>query len=170
MTVGRLTSETRACNEAAIRAAMDRLLRGELPPGGRCDLKTLAAAAGVTRTGFYPKKDPDGTIRPGPYQHLAEEFQHRLDALTAAGATPDPRQAQLERLTADNASLRGRLADRDAQIAELTNFKTRAISRLAAQHDEIETLRTQLQAVAVAPDPVIPISLRPADGAPGVDS
>ncbi|WP_225812181.1 hypothetical protein [Streptomyces spinosus] len=44
--------------EEAIRAAMDRLLRGELPPGGRCNLKTLAAEAGVTRTGFYPKKGP----------------------------------------------------------------------------------------------------------------
>jgi hypothetical protein len=29
---------------------MDRMLRGELPPGGKRDLKTRAAEAGVTRT------------------------------------------------------------------------------------------------------------------------
>ncbi|MGC5412030.1 hypothetical protein ACPXCX_51550, partial [Streptomyces sp. DT225] len=46
-----------------------------LPPGGKTDLKTLAAVAGVTRTGFYPKKNRDGTPRPGAYQHLAKEFE-----------------------------------------------------------------------------------------------
>ncbi|WP_433920745.1 hypothetical protein [Streptomyces canus] len=72
--MGRLSDTARAHNEEAIRAAMDRLLRGEVPPGGRCDLKTLAAEAGVSRTGFYSKKDRDGTVRDGPYQHLAQEF------------------------------------------------------------------------------------------------
>jgi hypothetical protein len=74
----RLTEQDKARNEQAIRAAMDRLLRGDLPPGGRCDLKTLATEAGVTRTGFYPKNNRDGTARPGPYQHLAEEFERRF--------------------------------------------------------------------------------------------
>ncbi|SNT33914.1 hypothetical protein [Actinacidiphila glaucinigra] len=45
--MGRLTAETRARNEAAIRAAMDRLLAGAIPPGGGCDLKTLAAEADI---------------------------------------------------------------------------------------------------------------------------
>ncbi|MFD3658868.1 hypothetical protein [Streptomyces sp. NPDC058620] len=72
--MGRISDTDRTRNEAAIRAAMDRLLRGELPPGGRCDLKTLAAEAGVTRTGFYPKKDRNGSVREGPYQHLSDEF------------------------------------------------------------------------------------------------
>ncbi|MFB8777954.1 hypothetical protein [Streptomyces broussonetiae] len=79
--MARISDETRTRNEQAIRAAMDRMLRGELPPGGKCDLKTLAAEAGVTRTGFYPKKNRDGTERPGPYQHLGEEFERRLRAL-----------------------------------------------------------------------------------------
>ncbi|MFD7123918.1 hypothetical protein ACFV9X_11965 [Streptomyces anulatus] len=65
--MARLTEESKSRNEAAIRAAMYRILKGDLPPGGRADLKTLAALAGVTRTGFYPKKNRDGTARPGAY-------------------------------------------------------------------------------------------------------
>lgn len=40
--MGRLDQQTRVQKEATIRAAMDRILRGELPPGGKCDVKTLA--------------------------------------------------------------------------------------------------------------------------------
>jgi hypothetical protein len=53
--MGRLTSQAHARAEQDIRAAMDRLLRGEIPPGGRCDIKTLAAMAGVARTVSTPK-------------------------------------------------------------------------------------------------------------------
>lgn len=140
--MGRLTAETRARNEAAIRAAMDRLLAGATPPGGGCDLKTLAAEAGVTRTGFYPKGE-----RPGPYQHLAEEFERRVKDAQAAGTVTDPRASQIERLKAQVAELKERAAERDAHLAELTAFKTLAISRLAAQHEEIERLREQAAAV-----------------------
>ncbi|OMI88451.1 hypothetical protein BSZ07_17385 [Streptomyces sp. M1013] len=140
--MGRISDTDRTRNEDAIRAAMDRLLRGDLPPGGRCDLKTLAAEAGVTRTGFYPKKDRDGRIREGPYQHLGDEFVRRLAALREAGEVPDPRDAQIERLKAHNAELKDRVAARDRTIEELTQFKKLALSRLAAQHDEITHLRT----------------------------
>ncbi|WP_306819810.1 hypothetical protein [Streptomyces sp. CA-210063] len=116
--MGRISETDRTRNEEAIRAAMDRLLRGELPPGGRCDLKTLAAEAGVTRTGFYPKKDRDGSVREGPYQHLGDEFVRRLVALREAGKMPDPRDAQIERLKAQNAELKERVADRDRTIED----------------------------------------------------
>jgi uncharacterized protein (DUF3084 family) len=99
----------------------------------------------VTRTGFYPKKNRDGTTRPGPYQHLAEEFERRLKALQDAGEIVDPREGQIDQLKADNADLRERLARRDARIAELTEFQTLALSRLAAQHDEIRRLRKALE-------------------------
>ncbi|MFE2746281.1 hypothetical protein ACFXKS_24045 [Streptomyces scopuliridis] len=89
--MGQLSSTERRRNEEAIRAAMGRLLRGEVPPGGRCDLKTLVAEAGINRTGFYPKKD--------------------------------------------------RVADKDRTIEELAAFTKLALSRLAAQHDEIMHLR-----------------------------
>jgi hypothetical protein len=38
----RITAAQRIRNENRIRAAIDRLLRGEIPPGGNCDIKTLA--------------------------------------------------------------------------------------------------------------------------------
>ncbi|GAA0699338.1 hypothetical protein GCM10010193_62670 [Kitasatospora atroaurantiaca] len=142
--MGRISEETRASNEASIRAAMDRLLRGDLSPGGKCDLKTLAAEAGVTRTAFYPKKARDGSERSGPYQHLAEEFERRLKALQDAGDIPDPRAAQIERLKTANAELEKRVKDRDRVIAELTAFKQLALSRIAAQHLEIDRLRGDL--------------------------
>lgn len=142
--MGRISEETRARNEDAIRAAIDRLLRGELPPGGKCDLKTLAVEAGVPRTAFYPKKARDGSERPGPYQRLAEEFERRLKALQDAGTVPDPRAAQIERLKASNAELKQRVKDRDAEIEKLTGVKQLALSRIAAQHLEIERLREEL--------------------------
>jgi hypothetical protein len=148
--MGQISSAERQRNEERIRAAMDRLLRGELPPGGRCDLKTLAREAGVNRTGFYPKKDPNGTVRDGPYQHLAEEFVRRLKALQEAGTVPDPRDAQVARLKAESNTLRDRLARPSATIEELTSFKTLALSRIAAQHEEITRVRSS------QPDPDTP--------------
>lgn len=144
--MARISDQTRVRNENAIRAAMDRLLRGDLPPGGKCDLKTLAHEAGVPRTGFYPKKNRDGTTRPGPYQHLAEEFQRRLQALQDAGKSVDLRVAQIERLKASVTELENRVARRDETIATLKQFQQQALSRLAAQHDEIMRLRYQASA------------------------
>lgn len=145
--MGQISSAVRRRNEEAIRVTMDRLLKGELPPGGSCDLKTLATEAGVTRTAFYPKRNRDGTTRPGPYQHLAEEFQQRLRTLREAGEVVDPRIAQIERLKAKVIELKERLAQRDETVAALTTFKELAISRLAAQHDEVVRLREQAAAL-----------------------
>ncbi|MGW8880370.1 hypothetical protein [Streptomyces mirabilis] len=43
----------------------------------------------------------------------------------------------MERLKAQNPDLKDRVTDRDATIEELTEFKELALSRRAAQHDEI---------------------------------
>ncbi|MGH3624960.1 MAG: hypothetical protein ACRDQ5_24765 [Sciscionella sp.] len=48
----RITTAQRTVNENRIRAVIDRLLRGEISPGGRCNIKTLAVEAGVDRTAF----------------------------------------------------------------------------------------------------------------------
>ncbi|MFJ7271985.1 hypothetical protein ACIQV3_36015 [Streptomyces sp. NPDC099050] len=125
---------------------MERLLRGDLPPGGKCDLNTLAAEAGVARTAFYAKKHRDGSTRPGPYQHLAQEFDRRLKSLREAGEIVDPRLAQIERLREPNTTLQNRLTRQDAELADLTDFKQRALSRIAAQYLEIERLGEQIQA------------------------
>ncbi|MFF0000539.1 hypothetical protein [Streptomyces avermitilis] len=144
--MGRISDSDRARNEDAIRAAMNRILRGDLPPGGKCDLKTLALESGVTRTGFYPKKNRDGSPRPGPYQHLAEEFERRLATLHKAGSMPDPRAAQVERLRGQVTGLKDRLAECQEQLAECGEFKRRALSRIAAQQLEIQRLREALSA------------------------
>ncbi|CAL9674693.1 hypothetical protein SUDANB105_07788 [Streptomyces sp. enrichment culture] len=125
----RISDADRARNEEAIRAAIDRLLRGELPSGRTCDLKTLAAEAGVTRTGFNPRKNRDGTTRPGPHQHRGEEFERRLKAQCHAGEAPEPRTAQIERLKAENAELRNRITVRDESIAELKASHVQAVSQ-----------------------------------------
>ena len=137
--MGRLTSGARARTEERIRAAMDRLLRGDIPSGGRCDIKTLAAQVGVNRTGFYPK---DG--KPGPWQHLAGEFHRRLAESRDAGEIPDPRDSQIARLKADNQALRRRITEQDAAVASHVAFRQRAISRLATQHEELQRLRDAL--------------------------
>jgi len=129
----RITERQRHLIEARIRAAIDRLLRGDLPPGGRCDVKTLAAAAAVTRNSLYTT-----------YSHLKDEFEARREQQREEGVIADPRQAQIARLKADNAALRERLAERDTTIAQLTEFRTTAVSQIAAQHEEILRLRQQI--------------------------
>ncbi|MCJ0869590.1 hypothetical protein [Streptomyces sp. AP-93] len=145
--MARITDETRQSNEAAIRAVMERLLAGDVPEGRKCDIKTLAILSGVSRTGFYPKKTRDDSPRPGPYQHLAEEFERRLASLREVGEIVDPRAAQIERLKAQVADLKDRVTKRDDTLAELNAFKTIALSRLAAQHAEITRLREQAAAL-----------------------
>lgn len=135
----RLSAQQRHHNETRIRAAMDRLLRGDIPPGGKCDIKTLAREAGVDRTAFYGSR---------PYAHLREEFEARLTAIRQTGDSPDPRNAQINRLMTEVATLRQRLARRDETISELTDFRTEALARLAAQHDEITRLRRHADGAA----------------------
>lgn len=64
--MARISDEARRANETAIRHVMEQLLSGGVPPGGKRDIKALATQAGVARTGFYPKKNRDGSPRPGP--------------------------------------------------------------------------------------------------------
>jgi chromosome segregation ATPase len=131
--MGRLTDQTRAQKETTIRAAVDRLLRGEIPPGGKCDVKTLAAASGVTRAALY-----------STYLHLKEEFERRRDQLREAGVIADPRDAQIDRLKEQIRHLKQRLSNLEQDNAGLTAFRTQAVSQLAAQHDEITRLRAAL--------------------------
>ncbi len=130
----RITADQRAANEDRIRAATDRLLRGDIPPGGRCDIKTLAREAGVDRTAFYGSR---------PYAHLREEFERRLRTLGQASEQPDPRDAQITRLKDEATRLKERLSESAATISDLTAFRTQALARLAAQHDEITRLRRE---------------------------
>lgn len=148
-----LTSQQRQQTEARIRAAADQLLRGDLPPGGKCDIKTLAATARVSRAALYRT-----------YPHLKDDFEQRLAQARAAGQVTDPRDAQITRLKQEAQELRQRLASRDAAIAELTEFKILTLSRLTAQHDELQ----QLQSQAARPGNLRVLPARPPDpGTPG---
>ena len=135
----RLSRQQLADNEAKIRSAMARLLDGDIPPGGKCDIKTLAGEAGVDRTAFYGSR---------PYARLRTEFEQRLKELLDAGERPDPRDAQAARLKDEITRLKERLAHSDATISELAGFRDQALSRLAAQHDEITRLRQEVQLAA----------------------
>jgi hypothetical protein len=85
----RISAEQHQQNETRIRAAIDRLLSGDIPPGGKCDIKTLAREAAVDRAAFYGNR---------PYACLREEFETRLQARQQAGDIPDRRDAQITRL------------------------------------------------------------------------
>ena len=135
----RLSRQQLAGNEAKIRAAMSRLLNGDIPPGGKCDIKTLASEAGVDRTAFYGSR---------PYAHLRTEFEQRLEQFRDAGERPDPRDAQISRLKDEITRLKERLAQSDATISELTGFRSQALARLAAQHHEITRLRQEAHLAA----------------------
>ena len=132
--VMRISAGQRQQNEARIRAAIDRLLAGDIPPGGKCDIKTLAREAAVDRAAFYGTR---------PYARLREEFEARHQARQQAGDITDRREAQIARLKDEVTTLRQRLTDRDTTITMLNGFKDQALARLAAQHDEIARLRTQ---------------------------
>jgi hypothetical protein len=136
----RLSPQQRHASETRIRQAMDRLLRGDLPPGGKCDIKTLAREAAIDRTAFYGTR---------PYTRLREEFENRLHATRQAGNTPDPRDAQITQQKEEIKALRERIARHDTTIADLTTFKTAALSRIAAQHDEITRLRRDTSTASI---------------------
>lgn len=128
-----MTQERQNEAEARIRAAMQQLLAGPVPDGLKCDVKSLCTLAGVPRATLYRA-----------YPHLKAEFDRQRTAAQVAGHRPDPRLAQIERLKAEVASLRERLARRDTEVGDLQNFRAQALSRLAAQHDEITALRREL--------------------------
>ena len=128
----RLSRQQRLDNEAKIRVTMNRLLNGDLPPGGKCDVKTLARESGVDRTAFYGSR---------PYAHLRGEFERRLQALQQSGERPDPRDAQITRLKGEITALKERLAQSASTISELADFRAQALARLTAQHDEVTRLR-----------------------------
>lgn len=131
--MGRVSRQQREQIESRIRAASDRLLRGEIPAGGGCDVKTLASESGVTRAALY-----------STYLHLKEEFEARRERLRSLNIDNDQRERQIRRLKDEIVKVRQWLAERDADIATHKQFRQRAISRLAAQHDEIVRLRNAL--------------------------
>jgi hypothetical protein len=119
-------------SEDRVRAVMDRLLRGGIPPGGRGGVRTLAGEAAAGRTAFYGTR---------PYAQLRVGFERRLRALRQAGEIPDPREVRSNGLEEESAELRERLDQSERTVGELTGFRARALARLAAQREETVQLR-----------------------------
>jgi hypothetical protein len=141
-----VASDRNADAEARIRAAIAQLLGGDIPDGLKCDVKSLCVLAGVPRATLYRT-----------YPHLKAGFDHQRQADQDTGRQPDPSRARIDRLGTEIATLRERLANRDRELTELKRFRDTAVSRLAAQHDEILALRTEPAAVS---DTIQPIPLR----------
>lgn len=125
--------------EARIRNAMRQLLAGPVPDGLKCDVKSLCSLAGVPRATLYRT-----------YPHLKAEFDRQRQAAQEAGQQPDLRLAQIERLKAEVATLRERISRKNTEPDALKEFETTALSRLAAQHNEITVLRQQLESASHA--------------------
>ncbi|MCG5122701.1 hypothetical protein MA546_28665 [Streptomyces sp. T7(2022)] len=119
--------------ERRIRAAIDRLLAGQIPPGGACDVKTLAREAGISRASLYRT-----------WGHLKDEFEKRRTAAWAAGQQPDPREARIARLRDVNQRLTGKLAHTHTEFTQLKERHRLLLSVLAAKDDELQRLRRQL--------------------------
>ena len=121
--------------EARIRTAITQLLTGPIPDDLKCDVTSLCVLAGVPRATLYRT-----------YPHLKAEFDRQRDTAPDDGQQPDRRLARIDQCKTETNDLRVRLASRDREISELKRFRDTAVSRLAAQHDEITALRTQLRA------------------------
>ncbi|MGH9045828.1 MAG: hypothetical protein ACRDVW_00770 [Acidimicrobiales bacterium] len=119
---------------------MKQLLSGDVPDGYKCDVRSLGALANVPRATLYRT-----------YPHLKAQFDQQLGRLREAGTEPDPRVAQVERLKGEVAALRDRLSRANAATADLETFRKMALSRLAAQQEEITALRRDLEAVRASP-------------------
>jgi len=116
--------------EQRIRAAGAALLAGNIPPGGHCDITTLARQAGVSRATLYRS-----------YPDLKQQFEQQIAQAAAGGQHPDPRDAQIAALKARNHRLQQRLDASQSATTSLLKFQQLALSRLAAQHQEIARLR-----------------------------
>jgi chromosome segregation ATPase len=108
--------------------------------------------AGISRAALYRS-----------YPHIKAEFHQQLAELRSAGQAPDPRDAQIQRLKHQNDELKRRITDGETALAELQRFKTLALSRLAAQYEEIQRLRRTPQ-TAAGKGPVRQLPARPAAG------
>lgn len=134
-----MAGERQVQTEDRIRAAIDQLLTGNVPEGLKCDVRSLCAVARVPRATLYRA-----------YPHLKAEFELRLGKVRDAAGQPDPRLAQIERLKTEVATLRERLCRATTEITTLEAFKSQALSRIAAQHDEITVLQQEPQTAETA--------------------
>ncbi|MBG0741171.1 hypothetical protein IV500_17520 [Paeniglutamicibacter antarcticus] len=115
--------------ENRIRAAIQTLLADEIPPGMNRDITSLCALAGVPRATVYRT-----------YPHLKAIFEeqrsHQQDTATNTDAETH------QKIPFEKDRLQLKLTAMTTKVHELEHFKSTALSRLAAQHEEILRLRS----------------------------
>ncbi|MFJ3692325.1 hypothetical protein ACIPWB_31995 [[Kitasatospora] papulosa] len=116
-------------------ARATRLLAGQVPPGGACDVKMLAREADIFRAALYRT-----------WGHLKEEFEKRRAAARAAGQQPDPGEARVARLRDLKQRLIGKLARTHTELTQLKERHQLLLSVLAAKDDELQRLRREINA------------------------
>ncbi|MFI7020806.1 hypothetical protein [Streptomyces sp. NPDC050164] len=80
-------------------------------------------------------------MAPAPTRTSAPNSSAAYRPCSRRETSPTPGEAQITRLKAENAKLKDQLAKSEQTIDELTDFRTQALARLAAQHEEIVRLR-----------------------------
>ncbi|MFD7703347.1 hypothetical protein [Streptomyces caelestis] len=103
-----LSHQQRDQIERRIRAAIDRLLDGQIPPGGACDVKTLAREAGVSRASLYRT-----------WGHLKDDLKehHRL-LLSVLAAKDDELQRFRRELSTFSRTFPARVPDQGEGTAQ----------------------------------------------------
>ncbi|MGY4544259.1 hypothetical protein ACVWY0_004203 [Arthrobacter sp. UYNi723] len=76
------------------------------------------------------------------YPHLKAEFEKQRSLLHEAAPSFDPRVESHHKLRSEKDRLQLKLAEMTTQVRELEGFKSTALSRLAAQHEEVLPLRS----------------------------
>ncbi|MBP2216523.1 hypothetical protein [Arthrobacter sp. CAN_C5] len=117
--------------ENRIRAAIRQLLEGEVPLGMKRDITSLCSIANVSRATMYRT-----------YPHLKAEFEQQRFLRDQAGPSPGSTPEQEQKLQTERDRLQFRLAEMASKVRELENFKEQALSRLAAQNEELLRLRS----------------------------
>lgn len=118
--------------EDRIRAAIQTLLAGEIPIGMNRDITSLCALAGVPRATLYRT-----------YPHLKAIFEEQRSHLQDATHSTNTDAETRQKIRTEKDQLQLKLAAMTNKVHELEHFKSIALSRLAAQHEEILRLRSQ---------------------------
>lgn len=117
--------------EDRIRAAIQTLLADDIPIGMNRDITSLCALAGVPRATMYRT-----------YPHLKAIFEEQRSHLQDAAPATDTGAETRQKIRSENDRLQLKLTAMTSKVLELEYFKSTALSRLAAQHEEILRLRS----------------------------
>jgi chromosome segregation ATPase len=129
---------------------MDRLLRGEIPPDGNCDIKTLAREAGVSRTFCYDNPQARTAIAQAGADRAERRRKHLDDQDSAHEASWREQALNAEdafkTATTEIHNQRTRIAQLLGQIRDLTDeWNTQDVQRVTSEN---ATLKQHVRALS----------------------